>query len=453
MASFLRTLSREDVEEIVDGGEALPETEGDVEIAADVAAAEFSETSAEAENISADIEMTEDTVAEAEEAVEDIDAVLEEGEATPEVAAVAHESMMRMARSFYMEHKMPQVSVESIRTSPATSLRLSREGFMDMIKAGLEAIKRMLRKLWAGIMSLVDRVKILLSRFESRYEALVKAIKAKEADNIEFKVNDDINKPLVLASFIANKFNSENSITAQNIMDGTKAALAYSKPDFNNKSVEALIALGNSMIDATKNDNFKKEQYETIIKGFFNKASDSQPEDEKALNEALNKIAKDKLDGDEEEATIASFALTTSGLKMAGYALDKDKKLSFKSDLGTIPESLDQETTKAQILISRKDFVTILEDGKKEAKKVKTSIDNIKKYRDKFENLIDKAMPKNDKAENETYKRLLAVQRVVAYGGSTIVSNNVKNVFAAHNLVLSIGSALLAQLNKKDDDK
>lgn len=444
MASFLRTLSREDVEEIVDGGEALPETEGDAEIAADVAATEFSETSAETENISADIEMTEETVGEAEEAVEDIDAVLEEGEATPEVAAVAHESMMRMARSFYMEHKMPQVSVESIRTSPATSLRLSREGFMDMIKAGLEAIKRMLRKLWAGIMSLVDKVKILLARFESRYASLIKALETKEADNIEFQVNDDVTKSIVLASLIANKYKEGNAISSKNIIDGTKALLKYAKPALNNRFADSVVGLGDSMVDATKNGQFKKEQYETIITNFFDSVSQfSNPE--------LKAIVKGKLDDTGAEARAISFALTTNGLKLVGYSLDKDKKLSFVSSLGMVPESLDQKTTTTQILVPRKDLIDVLEDGRSEAKKIKSTIDDIKKYRDKFENLVNKSMPKKDQAENETYKRLVAVQRVVAYGGSVIISNNVKNVFVGHNLILSIGSALLAQLNKKRD--
>lgn len=221
-------LSREEAEEILGTEPVAEATPGDV--IEDIEAANVAE---EVSALSDDIEATEEQIEEAEDVVEDLQKaddklaasvgeapapvegetaegegeVVEENKEVlpPEVAvAVANETLRISAKRLGIELPGFGISHESATKSPATAVRVSREGIKEVlekvksaIKAAWEKIKEFFKKIWSKILS-------LFGNMESKREQLHKRVLALRDKKISI-LSSDLARDIADKIYIGNK--------------------------------------------------------------------------------------------------------------------------------------------------------------------------------------------------------------------------------------------------------
>ena len=102
----------------------------------------------------------------------------------PELAAtVAQEALRHITARMGLDASAHSISHESIKNSPMTSLRLSREALSDVLNTVIQAIKQFFQRLWAKLKVYVAKVLTWFANYSKQLTGLKTAAEALKADS------------------------------------------------------------------------------------------------------------------------------------------------------------------------------------------------------------------------------------------------------------------------------
>ena len=111
-------------------------------------------------------------------------------------AVVAQEALRHISNSLGLDASAVAISHESIKNSPITSLRLTREGLTEVIEKVIRAIREFFQKIWAKIKTYAAKIMSYFANYTKQVEKLKNLLTSKDDKEWTNRLGADIPEEL-----------------------------------------------------------------------------------------------------------------------------------------------------------------------------------------------------------------------------------------------------------------